>query len=486
MVNNPNNFYNNSHHSGNWNKYNNVNNNNNSYSSYPQQQQHNNNSINSSSQHSSNHNSNGGGGGNVLVGPSFSTIDCTSSVKITNCKIIDCKGHRKKARSVAWNCTGEYLASASEDCTAKIWNVGSNNSNSGNSNNSSSNDNITMGRELVSLSGHSDTVERVRWHPMNPNILCTASSDRTILLWDIRVSTNSTSSSVINNSRNSSSTSCGVIGRIDIVSNSKCPASVEWQRYDGRELAVAEKDNSVHVYDMRKLISSNSNTTKYYSVNTPEDVKKIPRLQQQLQQQKVYSLKQTVINECHFFPNNNTNNNSYNNSLNQRESLVAATKGTDGMGEIRIWQHHHTRQIQQQDSVFVGHTGPIYCLRFSPCGTKMATGGGDALIGLWDTNEMICLHTIQRFNKFVRSVDFSFDSKFIASSSEEPFIDIALTENGEKVGQVNAPFGADEIAWNPKSVHHLAYASGGANNDSTNFAGGSSSSSFVSVAKIKF
>ena len=136
--------------------------------------------------------------------------------------------------------------------------------------------------------------------------------------------------------------------------------------------------------------------------------------------------------------------------------------------------------VNKHAAVFVGHTGPIYALRFAPNGRMLATGGADALVGLWDVPSMVCKTTIGRRTKFVRSVAYSHDSKIVACCSEEEGVDLADGETGERLGTVKllpknsgggtsrdrfgrsddiAFHGSDEIAFHPKG-YVLACARG--------------------------
>ena len=92
------------------------------------------------------------------------------------------------------------------------------------------------GRELQALTGHTGSIDRVRFHPTEANVLCTASSDRSARLWDIRSAGTSRSG-----------------GKIDLGAGI---VSVEWnpaQRGSVRHLAVTDRDDMVRVYDGRKL-----------------------------------------------------------------------------------------------------------------------------------------------------------------------------------------------------------------------------------------
>jgi THO complex subunit 3 len=263
-------------------------------------------------------------------------------------------------------------------------------------------------REVLVVSGHGAPVDRVRFHPNQDTLLCTAASDSTVRLFDVRSATQKT------------------LGRIDVQSGTSA-ADIFWCTAPGSSLlAVTERNGTVFVYDTRKLPHG---TTASRSDKSNGAVHS-------------FSLSPNVVEACIFSP--------------ASHHLVAATTSS-GLGELTVWDWE---KENSQKFIYPAHTGPIYSMAFSPDGTRLCTGGSDAIVGLWDVDNMICTHTIARCGKFTRSVAFSHDSLLIASSSEEDGIDLALAETGELVGKValsRPRGGADEIAFHPKA-HLLACA----------------------------
>lgn len=85
------------------------------------------------------------------------------------------EGHTDEVNCIAWSPGGQFLASCSDDSTAKVWTVAGG------------------GRLVCDLRGHSKEIYTVRWTPSGPGTaqpdsplrLCSASFDGTVKVWSI-------------------------------------------------------------------------------------------------------------------------------------------------------------------------------------------------------------------------------------------------------------------------------------------------------------
>lgn len=65
------------------------------------------------------------------------------------------------------------------------------------------------------------------------------------------------------------------------------------------------------------------------------------------------------------------------------------------------------------------HASAALCLELDPRGVHLAVGGSDAVVGIWDTEEWVCLRTLRGMDAPVKRVSFSFDGQYICAASDE-------------------------------------------------------------------
>ncbi|XP_017491812.1 PREDICTED: THO complex subunit 3 [Rhagoletis zephyria] len=282
----------------------------------------------------------------------------------THGKIREQKAHTSKVHSVGWSCDGRRLASGSFDKTVAVY---------------------TLERDRVSKEntyrGHTGSVDQLCWHATNPDLLSTASGDKTVRIWDIRA------------------------GKCSTVTNTKGEnINITWSP-DGKTIAVGNKEDLVTFIDTR--------TNKI-------------RAEEQFNFE---------VNEIAW---NNTSDMFF---------------LTNGLGCVHILSYP-SLELQH---VLKAHPATCICIEFDPTGKYFATGSADALVSLWDANELACLRVLSRLDWPVRTISFSHDGKLLASASEDLLIDIAHTETGEKVADVTVDAATFTVAWHPKQ-YLLAYA----------------------------
>lgn len=114
---------------------------------------------------------------------------------------------------------------------------------------------------------------------------------------------------------------------------------------------------------------------------------------------------------------------------------------TTGHGGVDVMKWPSLKRL----CVLHAHTANCYCIKFSPSGEYdclyltictlancrlicvsryFAVGSADALVSLWDVEDLTCLRTFSRLQYPIRTVSFTHDSKMIASASEDLCIDV--------------------------------------------------------------
>ena len=125
-------------------------------------------------------------------------------------KVREYNNHSHKVHSVDWNCDGSKLASGSYDKTVCVYTL----------------DNNRLSKDTT-FKGHGDSVDQLCWHPADPQLLATASGDKTVRLWDSR------------------SNRC--IGSVPTKGEN---INIDWSP-DGRTIAVGNKEDLVTFIDFK-------------------------------------------------------------------------------------------------------------------------------------------------------------------------------------------------------------------------------------------
>jgi len=87
-------------------------------------------------------------------------------------------------------------------------------------------------------------------------------------------------------------------------------------------------------------------------------------------------------------------------------------------GTVRIWD----TSTEDQETAFTGHTADARCVRFSPDGDCVVSGGDDMALRLWDPSTGVQLKILQGHNEAVKSVDWCVDGKLLVSGSNDDTI----------------------------------------------------------------
>jgi len=288
----------------------------------------------------------------------------------THNRIREISAHSAKVHSVDWNFDGRRLASGSFDKTVCIFSI--------------EHDRLVKDQ---TFSAHNDSVDQLCWHATHPDLLSTASGDKTVRVWDARMKKG-----------------------IATVNTKGENLNITWSP-DGNSIAVGNKDDLVTFIDARMFKIRTENLNDFESKFKFE------------------------VNEIEW---------------NKSSNLFFLTSGE---GYIHIFDYPELTTVH----VIQAHPANCICIEFDPTGKYFATGSADALVSLWDADEIACLRTFSRLDWPVRTLSFNHDGTMLASGSEDLLIDISHVETGERVVGVPVETPTFTVAWHPR-VNLLAYA----------------------------
>ncbi|MBD1811144.1 hypothetical protein NDA07_11720 [Microcoleus vaginatus DQ-U2] len=269
------------------------------------------------------------------------------------------KGHQDSVSSVSFSPDGKYIATASGDKTARLWDV--------------------TGKLIREFKGHQDAVFSVSFSP-DGKYIATASGDKTARLWDL-------TGKLIREFK----------GHLDgIFSVSFSP--------DGKYIATASWDKTARLWDVTgKLIREFKGHQEWLlSVSFSPDGKYIATASRD-KTARLWDVTGKLIQK-------------FKGHLDWVFSVSFSPDGkyiatASGDKTARLWDV--TGKLIQE---FKGHLDWVWSVSFSPDGKYIATASSDKTARLWDVTGKL-IREFKGHQDAVFSVSFSLDDKYIATAS---------------------------------------------------------------------
>lgn len=134
---------------------------------------------------------------------------------------------------------------------------------------------------------------------------------------------------------------------------------------------------------------------------------------------------------------------------NLKSDRLFFTNGRNSNGEIEVHTYPELKPVTR----IPAHMSNCTCIAMSPSGKCFATGGTDALVCLWDEEELACLRTWGDCDWPVRSLSFSYNGDLIAAVSEDHFVGIFHVDSADIVTKIPSELGAmNSVAWHPTKL----------------------------------
>ena len=310
--------------------------------------------------------------------------------------------HKDSVNSVSFSPRGDAIATASSDGTAKLWDL--------------------QGNCLVTFTGHNTSLWSVSFSPTG-DVIATASYDKTAKLWDLQgnclvtftghkdsvlsVSFSPTQEAIVTASKDKTAKLWDLHGKclVTFTGHKDLVNSVSFSP-TGDVIATASKDKTAKLWDLhgKCLATFTRHNHSVTSVSFSPTRDRIATASQD-GTAKLWDLQGNCLKT---FAGHNHSVNSVSFSP-IGDALATASQDKTA----KLWDFHGKCL-----KTFAGHNHSVKSVSFSPTGEALATAAYDNTAKLWDLQGN-CLKTFTGHNDWVTSVSFSLTGDAIATASDD-------------------------------------------------------------------
>ncbi|KAJ2888981.1 hypothetical protein GGI21_001337 [Coemansia aciculifera] len=146
------------------------------------------------------------------------------------------------------------------------------------------------------------------------------------------------------------------------------------------------------------------------------------------------------------------------------DEFVCSVKWDVSESLLFLAMHHGSVEVyawptMEHLTTIPAHTASCSAIGIDPRSKLIATGGADAIMGIWSTDDFSTVRTIDGYESPLLLVDFSSDGRFIASA-DDLHIRLHDSYSGELAHQLAASSPTTALEWHPRNLA-LAYGSSG-------------------------
>ncbi|MBI3258067.1 MAG: choice-of-anchor D domain-containing protein, partial [Ignavibacteriae bacterium] len=309
-------------------------------------------------------------------------------------------GHTDALVSVRWSPDGKYVATASEDSTAIVWDA-------------------TTGVEITRFKGHKGRINSLEWNRESITIT-TSSSDSTARIWEA-----ATGNELHVFKGHRESVECASLSpdHIKMATASKDNTVILWNSSTGeimqRLIGHTQSISQVSWNPDGMFVGTSKSDTRIFDAVTGSDI-------------ALVGGHTNYIDYISWSPNG-------------KQIATASRDNT-----ARIWDASNGKSIFTLE----GHTGAVKHLCWSPDGSKIVTASADNSAQIWDALTGIPLQKLIGHSGEVVFVSWSPDSRGIATASADNTARIWDAATGKELKLLKGHADkVNDIVWSPDASH---------------------------------
>ncbi len=317
--------------------------------------------------------------GRIVVWPTSGENALPPGQKGERAPIIEMTGHEGKIEALCWSPDGTHIGSASEDTSARVWNV-------------------STGESSIVLGGHEQPVTAIAFHPDNRRV-ATGSTDDTIRLWD-------------STSGNQLRVLLGHQGDVHSLGF----------REQGQQLVSGAADGTVRIWNLERDPLYRKFTGHESSIEA-------------LDFDPDGGILVTASADRTLRLWNTRNGRMLDKLTGHTAAVTSVDFAPDGRRivsgsvdrSVRIWDAKSSRSLR----VLRGHTEPVNAVAYSPDGERIASAGRDRQIRLWDASSGASRAQLTGHQKTVNALCFGAESNILISGSSDHTVRVWEIESGQ-------------------------------------------------------